>query len=74
MKVYENNEYMEDVHYIANLELPWEKLKNKSILISGATGLVGSCFVDVIMMRNQSGMNCKVYALGRNEAKAKEMV
>lgn len=72
MKVYENNEYMEDVHYIANLELPWEKLKNKSILISGATGLVGSCFVDVIMMRNQSGMNCKVYALGRNEAKAKE--
>lgn len=72
MKVYENNEYMEDVHYIANLELPWEKLKNKSILISGATGLVGSCLVDVIMMRNQSGMNCKVYALGRNEAKAKE--
>lgn len=70
MKVYENKEYMEDVEYIAALELPWEKLQNKSILISGATGLVGSCFVDAIMKRNQDGMNCKVYALGRSEEKA----
>lgn len=72
MKVYENKEYMEDVSYIADLDLPWEKLQNKSILISGATGLVGSCFIDVIMKRNESGMNCKVYALGRNEQRAKD--
>ena len=72
MKVYENKKYMEDVSYIANLNLPWEKLKNKSVLLSGATGLVGSCFVDVIMKKNQQGLNCKVYALGRNEEKAKE--
>lgn len=71
MKVYENKEYMEDVDYIANLNLPWENLKDKSILISGATGLVGSCLIDVIMMRNQLGMNCKVYALGRDESKSK---
>ena len=72
MKVYENEEYMEDIGYIAKLDLPWEKLQDKSILISGATGLMGSCFVDVIMKRNEFGMNCKVYALGRNENKAKE--
>lgn len=72
MKVYENNEYMEDVKYTANLDLPWNKLQDKSVLISGATGLVGSCLVDVIMKRNETGMNCKVYALGRNETKAKE--
>ena len=72
MKVYENKEYMEDVSYIAGLDLPWDKLQNKSVLISGATGLVGSCFIDVIMKRNEYGMNCKVYALGRNEQRAKE--
>lgn len=72
MKVYENKEYMEDVSYIAGLDLPWEKLNNKSILISGATGLVGSCFIDVIMKRNEGGMNCKIYALGRNESRANE--
>ncbi|MCQ2440625.1 MAG: NAD-dependent epimerase/dehydratase family protein [Clostridia bacterium] len=72
MKVYENKKYIEDVIYVAGLNLPWDKLKNKSILLSGATGLVGSFFVDVIMKRNEYGMNCKVYALGRNETRAKE--
>lgn len=72
MKVYENNEYMEDVRYVADLDLPWNKLQDKSVLISGATGLVGSCLVDVIMKRNETGMGCKVYALGRNEGRAKE--
>ena len=72
MKVYENKEYLEDISYVADLDLPWEKLQNKSILISGATGLVGSCLIDVIMKRNQMGMNCKVYALGIDEVKAKE--
>lgn len=72
MKVYENKDYMEDIDYVASLDLPWEKLQNRSVLISGATGLVGSCLIDVIMKRNAAGMNCKVYALGRNEEKAKE--
>lgn len=72
MKIYENQTYIEDIEFIATLDLPWNKLKNKSILISGATGLVGSCFVDVIMKRNEFGLNCKVYALGRNEARAKD--
>ena len=72
MKVYENKDSREDVEYVANLDLPWENLQNKSILISGGTGLVGSCFIDVIMKRNEIGMNCKVYALGRNKIKADE--
>lgn len=72
MKIYENKEYMKDICYVAGLDLPWEKLRNKVMLISGATGLIGSCFVDVIMKRNEMGMNCKVYALGRNADRAKE--
>ena len=73
MKVYENNLYIEDIKRAAALDLPWERLQDKSVLISGATGLVGSCFIDLIMERNISqGMNCKVYALGRNAQKAKD--
>ena len=72
MKVYENKEYTEDIRYIANLDLPWEKLQDKSIMISGATGLVGSCLVDALMKRNEMGLNCKVYALGRNRERALE--
>lgn len=72
MRAFEIKEYMEDVSYIAGLELPWEKLANKSVLISGATGMIGSLFVDVIMECNKRGLNCRVYALGRSKERAKE--
>lgn len=71
MRVYENIQYKEDVKYVAQSPLPWDKLQDKSILISGASGLVGSCLIDVIMHRNNNGMKCKIYALGKNEEKAK---
>ena len=69
MKVYESTLYLKDIEYVADLDLPWEKLQNKSIMISGATGLIGSMLIDVIMHRNHKGLNCKVYALGRSAAK-----
>ena len=68
MNLYENNLYLEDIEYVCNLNLPWEKLQGKKILISGATGLVGSFLVDVLMKKN---INCTIYALCRNEGKAK---
>lgn len=67
MNVYDNSLYLEDVNYVADLNLPWEKLNNKSIMISGATGLIGSMLVDVIMRKNNNNLNCTVYALGRSE-------
>lgn len=72
MQVHESKLYQEDIKYIASLNLPWKNLNNKVILISGASGLIGSCFIDTIMERNKEGMNCKVYALGRNIDKAKK--
>ena len=48
---------------IVNLEL----LNNKSILITGATGLIGSFLVDAIIRVNKtSTINVKVYAMGRS--------
>ena len=72
MDLYQNREYMEDVGDVAALNLPWEKLKNKSLMVSGASGLIGSFLIDVILEKNLSDdLNCTVYALGRDEQKAK---
>ncbi len=73
MKITENNLYIEDVENVCNLELPWEKLKNKSVFISGASGLIGSFLIDVLMKKNlKNDLNCKIYSLSRNEKNANE--
>lgn len=72
MNLYANELYKEDLEYIAGLDLPWNKLQGKKVLISGATGLIGSFLVDVLMMRNNFGMDGVIYALGRNIQKAEE--
>lgn len=65
--------YKEDIDYVAKLSLPWEKLQNANVMITGAGGLIGSFLVDVLMRRNkETGMNCSVYAVGRNGVAAKE--
>lgn len=72
MKVVEHPLYKEDISFVAGLPLPWQKLAGATVLISGATGLVGSCLIDVILKRNEAGLNCKIIALGRNAARAEE--
>lgn len=64
---------MEDIKFIASLCLDWNKIKNKSIMISGSTGMIGSFLIDVIMYRNRREyQNCNIIALGRNKEKAKK--
>lgn len=72
MDLYSNKEYLQDLTAVASLELPWEKLQGKSILISGATGLVGKFLVDVLMTKNAESLECNIYALSRNAQKAQE--
>ena len=72
MSLYSNELYLEDVKRVSGSDLPWEKLSGKSILLSGSTGLLGSFLVDVLMQKKTEGLNCLIYALGRNEDKAKE--
>lgn len=61
--------YIDDIMSVATLNLPWEKLDDCNILITGATGLIGSCLVEVLMSR--PGKNYNVYASGRNEERAR---
>lgn len=53
--------------------IPWEKLDGTKILITGASGMIGSYIVDVLMTRNsRENANITVYALGRTEEKLKK--
>lgn len=63
--------YASDIHRIATSSIfPWEHLSGKNILITGATGLIGSCLVEVLMQHPL--MEFHLYALGRNEERAKK--
>ena len=73
VRLYENVEYMEDVQSVIELDLPWIQLQNKSVMLSGATGMLGSFLVDVILEKNYvEDLNCTIFALGRNEEMARE--
>ncbi len=51
--------------------LPWDKLQNKKMLISGASGLLGKFMIDVLMEKNQKdNLNCRILAVCRNKARA----
>lgn len=73
MSLYDKELYMEDICNTTKIDLPWNLFQDKSIMLSGATGLIGSFLVDVILQKNVTDeLNCTVYALVRNETKAKE--
>lgn len=44
-------------------------IKEKRILVTGATGLIGSCLIDVFIEANNCGANNIIYALGRSKDK-----
>lgn len=73
MNLYKNNLYIEDIEAVATMPLPWNILSNKSLMLSGSTGLIGSFLIDVIMSKNQQeGLNCRIIALGRNKEKVEK--
>lgn len=68
MRLLESDIYQADLDKVCGLDLPWEKLSGKSIMISGATGMIGSTLIDVLMKKNTG---CRIIALGRSVEKAK---
>ena len=62
----------QDLEYIADYNLPYDKMKGCNILITGATGLVGSMLVKALACCNRRHkLGITIYALVRNEEKAK---
>lgn len=61
--------YKKDILQIFEQDLPWEKLSGANILVTGATGLIGGCLVETLMMN--PNRDYQVYASGRNEERAR---
>lgn len=65
----EMTSYKKDILQIFEQDLPWEKLSGANILVTGATGLIGGCLVETLMLNPQR--DYQVYASGRNEERAR---
>jgi nucleoside-diphosphate-sugar epimerase len=62
--------YREDIENIATFDIDWQKLKDSSILITGATGLIGTVLIDALMYKNKKNkLDIRVYAFSRSEEK-----
>lgn len=62
--------YRNDIEAIIGCKLPWEKLSHSRILITGATGLIGSCLVETLMAN--PARDYEVYAMGRHAQRAQQ--
>lgn len=57
----------QDIKTIAELPYDWKKFDNKTLLISGGTGFIGSFIINVIKYRNANyNSNIKVVSLSRH--------
>lgn len=71
----ENKIYMEDIEKnVYNPIINWNKLKSKTIFITGGTGLIGSLIINTILYANKIyNLDCKIVALVREQDKANKM-
>lgn len=65
-----NNPYLQDILSLFEKGLDLNRLQDKTILVVGATGLIGSCIVDVLM--NNPHICYQVIAAGRNRERAQQ--
>lgn len=70
----ENPIFREDMEYIAGVDfVPWEKLRGKTLFITGATGLIGFNLISALAYMNlKRNIPLKIIALVRDETKAGE--
>lgn len=64
----------EDLRFIAESDIPWEKLDGKNILVSGASGFLASYIVETVLFLNEKKFKnkAKVFALVRDLKKGEE--
>lgn len=61
-------DFENEIDKCASINIDWSKLDNKTIMITGATGLIGKYLIQVLMQRNiNKSINTKVIAVGRSK-------
>jgi len=73
MKLFECGQWIRDIDEELDALPELDQLAGKSVMITGATGLIGSAVVDVLVRYNEThSVPITVYAAGRNEGKVVE--
>ncbi len=63
-----------DIEIIMNNPIDWEMFRNKTVLVTGATGRLGIYFVEALLKADiDYNLNMKVIACARNEHKLKRV-
>lgn len=66
-----NNNYKKELKAIYESNVSWQKLKNKTLMVSGATGMIGKMMIDALLYSNErDNLNITIIALGRSRKKA----
>ncbi len=74
-KISNNSIIQEDLEYSANCkDFDIEKLRNKTVLITGVTGFIGKQAVLTLLCMNQIfNLNIKIFAMARNKIKTETL-
>lgn len=71
MSILSSKTYIEDLRYTVENTDVFEGFREKSIFITGGTGLIGSGIVDLLLMANSiRNLNISLFVAARNEHKA----
>lgn len=71
-KIKESILYKEDIQSILKQKCNWNVLKNKTLLITGATGLIGSPLVDMLILLNEKyKLELRIFIITRQNIKSK---
>ena len=52
-RILSNPIYQSDIKQAARVPIAWDKLSGKTILLTGATGMIASAFIDILMYHNR---------------------
>ena len=69
MNVLNNKLYIEDITAACGLDLPWQALEGKTVLLTGATGLICSCIADILLWKKRLGSKIDLVFAGRSHEK-----
>uniref|UniRef100_UPI0040563253 NAD-dependent epimerase/dehydratase family protein n=1 Tax=Agathobacter sp. TaxID=2021311 RepID=UPI0040563253 len=73
MNLYNSKTYIKDLDSAISCSVNIQELKNKSIMVTGATGTIGSFLVDMFLRYNQThDANVQIFASSRSLAKLQE--
>lgn len=66
MSLYESKTYIKDLKMALSISVGINDIKGRSILVTGATGTIGSFIVDMLLEYNKTGADVKIYAASRS--------